>query len=190
MINEKDRNLDNLNNIIEQSREKLSVLKEILNVSLKIKDEAEKFRADFEDENAVDNIVSLTDLREELVNKIKNTDLALKHYYHKLNEEDIKIYNKIKKSVSENQKISKSASASASESAERQAYELYKILSEIKIVLDGIKSADEMNSERIIALTENIKAKIKIVKDNRTLMGKFVGDDDSFSAGTLLSEKK
>ena len=169
----------NLENIFALSEEKLIILKEILDISLKIKDEADnasrigteseariefESQTEFETDNAIENIAALADFREELVDKIKNIDLSVKHYGSLLRGQELK----------------------ALEEFDRKSG----FAAEIKIVLDGIKSADEINSRLISALMAGMKDKIKFVKENRTLMDKFVGDNEISPAGTLLSEKK
>ena len=148
----------NFNNLLASNREKLDALKKILEVSLRIKDEADSGADD-----APDNIAALADAREELVEKTGNIDLAVKHYGSELR----------------GLKISELPPQN----------ELSKVLSEIKNVLDAIKSADEINRGKITALMAGINKKIKAVKENRTLMDKFLGGEMS-STGTLLSEKK
>ena len=149
----------NFKNLLKSNKEKLGVLRKILEVSLRIKDEA-----DSGGEDAPDNIAAHADAREELIEKMKNIDLAVKHYGSELSGFNI--------------------AGLPPES------ELSKVLAEIKTVLDAIKSADEINRERLSFLMQGIKQKIKAVKENRTLMDKFMGDGEMSSAGTLLSEKK
>ena len=146
--------------LYDLNEEKLNILKEVLDISLKIKDEAEKAsREESEADASIENIVSLIDFREELVEKINNIGLSIRHY------------------------------AAERRSSGREITE-DKITAEIKTVLDGIKAADEANAQKISAIMEIIKAKIKAVKDNRALMDRYVGDNEMPSSGTLLSEKK
>ena len=169
----------NLKNIFALSEEKLNILKEILDISLKIKDEADnasrawaegesrvefESRTEFETDGAIEKISALADFRGELVEKIKNIDLSVKHYGSLLRGQDIKTL----------------------EEFETQSEPAINA----KIVLDGIKSADDANSRLISDLMAEMKDKIKFVRENRALMDKFVGDGEISTAGTLLSEKK
>jgi len=156
----------------------LNILKEILDISLKIKDEAEKaagadqnFRPEFDSKEeseadaSIENIVSLVDFREELVEKTKNIELSIRHYSAELKERD---------------------------PAGFAAYEKTgnKTASEIKTVLDGVKTADEISGAAISGLMAGIKDKSKAVKDNRVLMDKYTGGGEVSAAGTFFSEKK
>lgn len=151
----------NARNILSLNKEKLGILKEVLDVSLKIKDETESGG-----EDAPDNIASLADKREELVEKIKNIDLAVRHYSSELRGHNPVMFDELQKNG------------------------LSETLSDIRSVLNGIKAADEMNFEKIPHLMENLREKIKAAKENRTLMDKFLGGGEISSSGTLLSEKK
>lgn len=176
-INKDNKENQNLKNIFAISQDKLHILKEILDISLKIKDSAENAclsgteiepRIEFESQaesvtdGAIENIAALVDFREELIGKLKDAELSLKHYSSKLNPQDLTAFTEFEKNFS----------------------------ADAKIVLDGIKAADETNSKRLAELMSVIKEKIKSVKENRNLMDKYVGGNSISSAGTLLSEKK
>ena len=157
----------NLEDIINLTEEKLIELREILNISLKIKDEAEK-----NGENAAENIDALADLRGISIEKIKSLDLKLKRYNAELCRQNIE------------QEVKQ-------EEDDEQTRSLRKITANIKIVLCEIKSADEINSHKIKLLISELKTKIKSVNDNRALMSKFTDDGGGdIRAGSLFNEKK
>lgn len=151
----------NAKNILSLCKEKLSVLKEILDVSLKIKDETESGG-----EDAPENIASLTDIREKLVEKIKNIDFTVRHYSSELRGHNPEMFEELQKN------------------------EMPEILSDIRVVLNGIKAADDMNFEKIPVLMKDLQEKIKSAKENRVLVNKFLGDGEMSSSGNLLSNKK
>ncbi|MCL2096324.1 MAG: hypothetical protein FWH10_05390 [Oscillospiraceae bacterium] len=149
--------------------EKLNILREILDISLKIKDEAGKALEtpdDDEADEAVENIGSLVNLREELTEETGNIELSLKHYGARLKDFGSDIFD-----------ISKSA-------------ELKKFADDTQTTLDAIKDAGEESSRRIAELMGVIKAKIKSVKNNKALMDRYVGGNETNPPGTLMSEKK
>lgn len=170
----------NLKNIRALGEEKLNILGEILDISLKIKDEADKAleeerrgyliepesQEESETDEAIGNITALVDFREELIEKIKNIDLSAKHCISQIRGRDLGARLEL-------EKFEKDFSA------------------DMRAVLDGIKSADEVSAGRLSELMSGIKAKINAVKENRALMNKFVSTNEALSSsGTLLSEKK
>jgi len=156
----------------------LDILKKILDISLKIKDEADKAsgadkelrpefdsKAESEADASIENIVSLVDSREELVEKAKNIELSVRHHAAQLRARGPAEYAAYEKTVS-------------------------KTAAEIKTVLDGIKAADEISGAAISGLMAAIKDKTKAVKDNRALMDKYTGGGEISAAGTFFNEKK
>ena len=174
---------DIVKNIAALNEKKLNILREILDISLKIKDEAENAssssnlnsnsssssnedhdsRAEFESQaesdsdNSINNITSLVDFREELVEELKNISLSLKNYAAELRGRDPGVFEKS---------------------------------DDVKIVLDAIKAADEANAVIISGLMAEVKEKVKAVKENRALMDKYAGGEPAAAAGTFLNEKK
>ena len=168
-----------LNSICALNEEKLNILKEMLDISLKIKDAAcsapkaeGEFRveldsqSELETDKAIEHITALVDFREEFLEKIKNIDLSVNHYASRIRAQE-------KDALGDLEEFEKTFSADA------------------KIVLEAIKAADEQSSQRIAELMSAIKLKIDAVKENRALMDRFVGGSGApSSSGTLLSEKK
>ena len=170
MVNAGNQSSKNILSVLSLNEEKLNILKEILDISLKIKDEADKaYQTDDDDEadGAIENIASFVDAREEFIENIQNIELSLKHYGEQLREEDAAAFENLQK-----------------------ADGFTKTAAEIRNVMESIRTADEAGSRKIADAMTDIKAKIKAVKDNRALMDRYVGDNEMPQSGTLLSEKK
>jgi len=150
-----------IKNILSLSEEKLSVLKEFLGFLNKIKEEACSGK-----EDAPENIAALADLCGNLVEKIQNIDLTLRHYSAEIGE----INNKMPTNGLQKGKLSE-------------------IQTDINKVLADIKIADAVNSEKISLLMKELQEKYKAAKEKRILIDKFTNREVSES-GTLLDIKK
>jgi hypothetical protein len=162
----------NIKSILSLSGEKLGVLKEILDITLKIRDEADKaYQTDDDDgaDGAIENIASFVDSREELIEQIRNIELSVKHYGK--------------------QQRALEGGAAALEELEKTD-KFISTAAEISGVLENIRTADDEGSQKIAAVMAVIKEKIKAVKSNHAIMDRYVGDNEAPAAGTLLNEKK
>ena len=166
----------NLKKLLGIYDDRLKILKEIGSMSLRIKEEMEKNR-----EEAAEAVDSLTEERGVLLEKIKEAGMASRHSEAQLDENQKEIIKKVKSAV-------KSGAQPAFE--QKWAMHLFKSLLEYKAELKSIKAADEKNAEDIKALMEEIKTKMKSVKENKRMMDKFSDDFSEASVGVLMKEKK
>ena len=205
---------ENLCKILDYYRERSGILKECLNISLKIKEEGEKNIGDIGDISdkddkldVIDIISELTDKREVCLQKIKNTDATIHHYRLRLPDMEKKILKEIKDAVKDEKtlydfvnspnysklyKTYKTYKTDSSSDCSSYVWvgELYNILENDKNMLNRIKSADEINFKIIKSMLEEIKSKVKSIRGNRILMNKFIENTGSVSLGTLMNKKK
>ncbi|MCL2773778.1 MAG: hypothetical protein FWD71_10555 [Oscillospiraceae bacterium] len=185
-----------LSNIFDLYKEKNGILKECLDISLEIKNETEN-----ETDELADKITVLTDMRENCIERMKNTDLAISHYSSKLPAEEQEIIKEAKRTSEAGITVSglfnSAEKAIMSELCDLSALSetdymrrLYNILEDNKSVLNKIKVIDENNTEIIKYIMDQTKNKFESIRGNRNLMNKFVGDKISYLPGTLMNEKK
>lgn len=165
-----------LNKLLGIYDSRLKILREFRGVSVRIEEELENNR-----EEAAEAVDALTIKREAFLEKIKEADMAVRYGETLLGDGHKKILKEIKSAVKNNaQPVFE----------QKWARYLFKNLSEYKALVRSIQAADEKNAEAIKALMENIKIKIKAVKENKRMTDKFADDFFEPPAGILMKEKK
>jgi len=161
--NSSGQDLPNLRKANVMIKERQKVLSEILDITLKIRDEAER-----NEEDSDIKIDALADARGALVERLVNVEAAARHYAAALGGEEARLF----------------------EAAKKPGGELYKVLADINRILADIKTAESVSLEKIKILMDDVKEKISAAKERRAIMEKYTDSEDEDASGVLLSEKK
>ena len=168
---------ENLKKLVEACAGRLRLVKEFAGVTGKITEALES-----KSEEAADIIDGLTAEREELLAKIKEADAEARQCESRLGESHGRLLSEIKAAA-------RGGGAPPGFKQEWAAY-LLKNFTEYKAAAAGIKEADSKNMEAAKVMLKAMEGKLKAVKENKRMMGKFSDGLESPAVGILMNEKK
>ena len=167
---------ENLKKLVEACAGRLRLAKEFAGVTGKITEALES-----KSEEAAEIVDGLTAEREELLAKIKKADAEARRCESRLGESHGRLLGEVK-----------AAARGGAQPGFKQGWAAYllKNFTEYRAAAAGIKEADKKNMEAARLMLEDMKSKLKAVKENKKLMDKFSDGLDSPAVGILMNEKK